>query len=227
MAAREIGLVAFDWGGVLIRICRSLGEACTRVGIEHREVAAHPELRVSRQELSGRYQLGEMGCDAYFAAAAERTGGAYSEAEIRAIHDAWLIGEYDGVSDLIDEIHAAGVKTGLLSNTNASHAARQASRVEDGSLEFPAPSKLGVRAMSHELKVAKPEAGIYEAAAEMYGFAGREGELLFFDDLEENIEAARRLGWKAELIDHTGDTAAQMRAKLVTSGVLASRRNGL
>lgn len=216
----EIGCVVFDWGGVLIRICRSLREACERVGIEYREVAAHPELRVSRQELSGRYQLGEMDCDSYFAAAAERTNGAYSEAEVRAIHDAWLIEEYAGVSDLIDELNAAGVTTALLSNTNASHAARQLANGAGGGLEFPAPSKLTFRAMSHELKIAKPENGIYTAAAEMYGFAGRESALLFFDDLEENVEAARRLGWEAELIDHEGDTAGRMRGHLARYGVL-------
>jgi len=218
--ASGVSVVVFDWGGVLIRICRSLGEACARVGIEHREVAAHPELRVSRQELSGRYQLGLMGCDEYFAAAAARTGGAYSEAEIRAIHDAWLIEEYAGVSGLIDEIHAAGVQTALLSNTNASHAARQHTTNGDGGLEFPAPSKLTCRAMSHELGVAKPEAGMYSRAAAMYGYTGREGGLLFFDDLEENVQAARALGWRAELIDHAGDTAGQMWGCLRAHGVL-------
>ena len=216
----DVGVVVFDWGGVLIRICRSLEEACERVGIAFRDTAAHPDLRVSRRELSGRYQLGLMGCDAYFASAAERTGGAYSEAEIRAIHDAWLIEEYAGVSALIDEIHAAGLRTALLSNTNASHAARQFTKGADGELEFPAPSKLTFRVMSHELNVSKPDAAIYQKAAAMTGFAGREGGLLFFDDLEENVEAARALGWKAELIDHEGDTAAQMRGFLRSHAVL-------
>ncbi len=220
--AERVSVVVFDWGGVLIRICRSLEEACGRLGIAYREVAAHPELRVSRKELSGQYQLGLMACDDYFRAAAERTNGAYSEAEIRRIHDAWLIGEYEGVGDLVDDLHAAGLATALLSNTNQSHAIRQTTMNGDGSLEFPTPGKLRFRAMSHELGIAKPDAGIYRAAAELYGMTGREGELLFFDDLEENIEAARACGWRAELIDHEGDTAAQMRAALARHGVVLS-----
>jgi HAD superfamily hydrolase (TIGR01509 family) len=217
--APEIRLVVFDWGGVLIRICRSLAEACERVGLPSREVAAHPELRVSRQELSGRYQLGLMDDDAYFAAAAERTNGAYTEQEIRAIHDAWLIGEYEGAGDLVDELHAAGVVTALLSNTNAAHHRRQLRR-DDGTFEFPTPAKLGHHAFSHELGLSKPDREIYRAAARSYGFEGQESSILFFDDLDENIDAARACGWHAELIDHTGDTAAQMRAALAFYGVL-------
>jgi len=220
MGESKIGLVVFDWGGVLIKICRSLQEACERTGIEYRDVAAHPELRVSRQELSGQYQLGLMTCDEYFAKAADRTGGAYSEAEIRTLHDAWLIGEYEGVSDLIDEIHAAGLQTALLSNTNASHAMRQSSRNADGSLEFPAPSKLGYRAMSHELGVAKPERSIYDRTLATCGFEGRAAEAIFFDDLQENIDAALGLGWNSALIDHEGDTAGQMRKVLCAGLVL-------
>ncbi len=218
--AEGVSVVVFDWGGVLIRICRSLEEACLRLGIEHRAVAAHPELRVSRKELSGQYQLGLMGCDEYFRAAAERTGGAYTEVEIRAIHDAWLIGEYEGVGDLVDELHGAGLATALLSNTNAGHALRQATTNRDGGLEFPTPAKLRFRAMSHEMGIAKPDAGIYRAAAALFGMTGRERELLFFDDLEENIEAARACGWRAELIDHEADTTAQMRAALAGHGVV-------
>lgn len=218
--AEPVSMVVFDWGGVLIRICRSLEEACGRLGIAYREVAAHPEMRVSRKELSGQYQLGLMGCDEYFRAASERTGGAYTEAQIRAIHNAWLIGEYEGVGALVDDLHDAGIATALLSNTNAGHALRQATTTGDGVLEFPTPSKLRFRAMSHEMGIAKPDAGIYRAAADLYGMTGREGELLFFDDLEENIEAARACGWRAELIDHEGDTAAQMRAALARHGVV-------
>jgi FMN phosphatase YigB (HAD superfamily) len=44
---------------------------------------------------------------------------------------------------------------------------------------------------------------------------------VFFDDLAENISAARACGWNAVHIDHTGDTAAQVLAGLRAHGALA------
>ena len=40
--------------------------------------------------------------------------------------------------------------------------------------------------------------------------SARADEVLFFDDLAENIDAARSLGWRAEQIDPSGDTAEQV-----------------
>ena len=45
-------------------------------------------------------------------------------------------------------------------------------------------------------------------------------EILFFDDLSDNIASARACGWSAEQIDHTGDTARQMAEHLGRHGVL-------
>jgi putative hydrolase of the HAD superfamily len=65
----------------------------------------------------------------------------------------------------------------------------------------------------------KPDQRIYrafEAATET-----TPSEIVFFDDLVENIESARACGWNAVHIDHTGDTAAQILAGLRAHGALA------
>ena len=50
---------------------------------------------------------------------------------------------------------------------------------------------------------------------------GLEGSaLLFFDDRDDNVEAARLRGWHAAVIDHAGDPPAQMRAVLRRYGLL-------
>ena len=67
-------------------------------------------------------------------------------------------------------------------------------------------------------ELAKPGLDIYHAFVERTGH--RAAGILFFDDLEENVVAARRAGWNAEQIDHTGDTAAQIRGHLREYGVL-------
>ena len=45
--------------------------------------------------------------------------------------------------------------------------------------------------------------------------------IVFFDDLAENVEAARAAGWNACPVDPHGDTAGQMRAHLINHGVLS------
>ena len=80
----------------------------------------------------------------------------YSPAEIKRIHHAWLLEEYSGVAATIDRIHAAGVATAALSNTNHAHWVRMN--------EFPAVTKLQRRLASHELRLAKPDDAIYREA---------------------------------------------------------------
>ena len=43
---------------------------------------------------------------------------------------------------------------------------------------------------------------------------------IYFDDLLDKVEGASAVGWTAELIDYTGDSAAQMLAILRRCGVL-------
>lgn len=73
------------------------------------------------------------------------------------------------------------------------------------------------RAASHLLGLAKPELEIYRTYEQLAGIPSE--RILFFDDTAENIEAARRAGWNAEPIEHTGDTAAQVRALLARYGI--------
>ena len=114
-------LIVFDLGGVIVRICRSIKEAGDRCGISVREEDITPERRAERRAIHARYERGQITCDEFFAAIAQTTGGRFSPDQFRAMHLAWIIDEYPGVSRLIDDLHAAGFPTGVLSNTNASH----------------------------------------------------------------------------------------------------------
>lgn len=50
---------------------------------------------------------------------------------------------------------------------------------------------------SHDLGLSKPQPEIYEAVCSSLGCQSE--QLLFFDDKLENVEAARRAGWAAEI----------------------------
>jgi FMN phosphatase YigB (HAD superfamily) len=78
--------------------------------------------------------------------------------------------------------------------------------------KFPTPSKPKHIHASHLLGLAKPDAAIFHEFARRTGFAP--ASIIFFDDLADNVNAARAAGWQSHLIDHNADPAAQMRAHL-------------
>lgn len=215
----EVRVVVFDWGGVILRIVRDFAEALSRAGLPLRDEPMHPEARKARSALAQRYQRGELECDVFFAQLSQATAGLYSPDELRLVHRAWLIEEYPGVRALVEDLRRVpGVETALLSNTNAGHWSRHLPGPGGTAPDFPTIGLLHHRVASHLVRAAKPEEAIYRAIENVTGARGE--QIVFFDDLEENIAAARGLGWRAVQIDHTGDTAAQMRERLGGLGVL-------
>ncbi|MFN9972777.1 MAG: HAD-IA family hydrolase, partial [Phycisphaerae bacterium] len=165
------------------------------------------------------YQIGRLARDEFLASVSTAMNGVYSPVEFERIHDAWLIEEYPSVDRLVADLLAAPrVETAILSNTNELHWRRQQPDAA-GLPHFPTAGRLKHRHASHLLGLAKPEESIYRAFERETGFTPE--SILFFDDLADNISAARACGWCAEQIDHTGDTAAQMRGHLRRYGVLA------
>lgn len=202
MPDKAIRLVCFDLGGVVIRICRSWLEACRRARLPVREGIEELLQRKieTRRELNILHQTGRLDTPEYFRRVSATLDGLYSPDDIRAIHDAWLIGEYEGLTDVIDGIHDADLETAALSNINPEHWQRMQ--------EFPAVMRLQHRFGSHELGLHKPDEAIYRALEENVNMRG--SEILFFDDLQDNIAAARECGWNAVLIDHTSPTDVQI-----------------
>ena len=214
----DIGIVVFDWGGVILRIVRSFEEACARAGIPVRGDVVSQEAKERRKQVQHQFQVGLISPREFFDGVAASTMGAYTAAEFEAIHHAWLIEEYAGVGKLVDDIHAARkATTGLLSNTNEGHWLRHVPTRERRA-DFPTVGKLRHKHASHLMGLAKPHAEIHRAFEKASGFSPH--EILFFDDLEENIATARACGWNTLQIDYTGDTAQQMRVHLRSCGVL-------
>lgn len=210
----DVSVVCFDWGGVILRICRDWREGCERAGVAIHEAAGTPEAVARRRAINLEHQVGAISCDEFFTRVAGASEGLYSADDIRRIHDAWLIEEYRGVGDLIDRLNAInGITTALLSNTNATHWSRQHDRAGG----FSAAYRLRHRLASHEMGLAKPNPEIFHAAREHFGVPSE--RIVFFDDLEENIDAARAAGWRGCVVNPLGDTAAQMERELSRLGV--------
>ncbi|GMV44275.1 MAG: hypothetical protein AMXMBFR64_59910 [Myxococcales bacterium] len=88
------------------------------------------------------------------------------------------------------------VPAGLLSNTDPMHHAYARSLC-------PALAALRPHVVSYAVGALKPEPAIYDAAVEAMGMAA--GEILFLDDLEANVVAARAVGLRAEVVRDLGD----------------------
>jgi FMN phosphatase YigB (HAD superfamily) len=99
-----------------------------------------------------------------------------------------------GVIALVRELHAAGHRLGVLSNTCAAHW----EYCTDGRYPF-LNECFEAYALSYELQSMKPAPRIYEQAAELAGVLP--AEIFFVDDREENVAAARAVGFDAVLYE--------------------------
>ncbi len=214
--SEPIDLVVFDLGGVLVRIVRSWGEAHARAGLAPHPIAEDATFLARRASLLDALSVSRIAPAEYYAGVAEASSGVYTPDDIQRIHLAWHWAEYPGVDAAVEAIEAAGVLTGALSNTSAPHWPDL--RGPDAC--YPTVARLRHAVASHLAGILKPDAMIYRAFQEASGVPA--ARLLFFDDLLENVEAARALGWRAERIDPTGDTAGQILAALHRHGVLTA-----
>lgn len=212
----EIRCVVFDLGGVLVRLAGSWERACEAAGLPVHAVATTVEAREARHPLVVAHEEGRMDHRTFLEGVVASIGQVYTIDEVDAIHRAWVLDPYPGVEALLHALRAAGVTTGVLSNTNDVHWREQfhGDRGQPPRLRAPVDHPHG----SHLLGVRKPARAIYDRFAQAVRI--EPAALLFFDDLPDNVAGARAAGWRAERIDPTGDTVAQMRTHLAAAGVL-------
>lgn len=193
--------IVFDLGGVLVKVARNWGEACVGAGI----VATNTPTKsvplweapcfepFQREQIDFQeycIQLGEwLGCTA---------------PEAKGVHDSILLGEYQGAHHLVKSLQSLGYRCACLSNTNEAHCIEMA-RPE----KYPSVCALDFRGFSYEARLGKPDSRFYEWFMEKTGATA--DQIVFFDDLESNVEAGINAGWTAFCVDHAGDTISQMR----------------
>jgi putative hydrolase of the HAD superfamily len=121
--------------------------------------------------------------------------------------ESWSRALYDGATELLDELRPS-YRLAALSNTNTLHWRRNR--------DVLGVPRLFERVFaSHELGLRKPALEVYEyVLAEM---DVRPQETTFFDDLEINVEAARRVGMRAYKVEGVD----ALRACLRENGYLA------
>ena len=209
-----IELVVFDLGRVLVRICDNWMQACETAGVKL-ELAHIDGAKLSAmREAVHQVETNDLTFDEFTAEVAEILGA--TPPQIRNASAAFALGLYEGVEPLLDELHHAGIATACLSNTNEHHWAFLADASHPS--YFPL-AKLKHHFASHLIQARKPAPAIYEHLERETGVNGP--SILFFDDLQENIDGALKRGWTAIWIDpELNDPLSQIRAALVRYRVL-------
>jgi putative hydrolase of the HAD superfamily len=103
---------------------------------------------------------------------------------------------------LLRRLHAQGRRLHFLSNMPAPYA-EHLEREHD----FLRCFESGV--ISARVQQIKPEPGIFDTAARLFG--AEPAQLVFIDDMADNVHAARRAGWNALHFVDAADCEAQLR----------------
>ncbi|MCB9846832.1 MAG: HAD-IA family hydrolase [Phycisphaeraceae bacterium] len=216
MPEAPVRVVCFDLGGVVVRICNSWEQGCAAAGLDVRSGPVTPDSIDEKTRIVHALTTGAIDGPAFFRTLSEGVGGLYSPQEFERVHRAWILGEYEGVRDIITRLRDLPSATvACLSNTNHVHWDQLMGLDGD---RYPAFDALERRHASHLLRCAKPDERIYRAFEREIGARG--AEVLFFDDKRENIDTAQAIGWRARRIDPGVETAPQIAETLRGFGVL-------
>ncbi len=203
-----IDCVVFDLGGVVVRIARSWAGRCAQAGLPVRDAARCEEaVRRHRAQIAA-LQVGRTTAAEVAAGLAADMAGAYTAAEVHKALNRQLLGAHPGVAELSARLMCPHA---IFSNTSADHwrVLRRCEVVRTARRAFT----------SFELGLAKPAPAAYEAVRQGLGVPA--DRLLFFDDGEVNVRAAREAGWHAVRIDPTRPVAPQLEASLGRYRLLA------
>jgi putative hydrolase of the HAD superfamily len=193
----------FDLGNVLLRfsherMCRQMAEVA---GVDDETMRA--ALFDSGLELA--YESGAIDTAEFYDRLCEALGRRPPLAELsQAASDIFELNV--SIVPVITALRQAGYRLGLLSNTCAIHWEFYA----DGRYSL-IPDAFETLALSYELHALKPQAEIYERAAELAGVAPR--EIFFTDDVPGHVAAAQAAGFDAAPYTTTPDLVHDLRAR--------------
>ena len=211
----DVQLVVFDLGRVLIRICDGWSHACEVAalavpgGVNELDEAGSRRV----EDIAASLDTGKIDLDTFARELAPLRG--LRAEDIVRVHNIYLRGPYPGTDALIGDLNVAGVRTACLSNTSDVHWRMMTNPSDPNYLPL---ERLTYRFASHLVGLRKPAERIYEHVERATGTAP--GSILFFDDLEANVVAAARRGWRAHQVGLDSDPIGQVRTQLRNRGIL-------
>ena len=202
MENREIDLVLFDLGGVLIELG---GVAPMR---ELAGIDSDDELW--RRWLTCRwvrsFERGHCSADDFAAGVISDWGLSVAPDSFLDVFRSWPIGPLPGADALVRRVRQT-VPVGCLSNTNSLH-------WDDHFTEWPIFDGFDFRFLSFELGIVKPDLELFDRVAAL--LPAPPDRVLFLDDNIINVEGATAAGFVSQVV-RGGDEATDA---LVAAGVL-------
>jgi putative hydrolase of the HAD superfamily len=185
--------VVFDLGGVLVELggVREFGDMINEP--DDAQVWA----RWLRSPWVRDYERGRCSSEAFARGLVEEFALSSSPSEFIEQFRAWPRGLLGGAHELVSGL-ADSVPVAWLSNTNELHWSHQADAFQLADL-FP------TRFLSHELGLIKPDREIYDHVVDALSLPA--DAVLFFDDNQLNVDAAREAGLRSERVQ--GPAAAR------------------
>ncbi|MBX3746759.1 MAG: HAD family phosphatase [Verrucomicrobiae bacterium] len=204
MMARRPAAVVFDLGRVLLDF--DYGLVVGRVAAKAATGTAELQRIFLESPLLPAYERGELSSEGFYEAVREATGfrGDYPEF---AGYFADIFSEIPPMVALHEVLRASGVPTFIFSNTNAL-------AIEHIRRNFPFFGRFDGYVLSYEHGSMKPSAPLYEVVERLTGRSG--ADLLYLDDMAENVAAGRDRGWQA--IHHVNP--ADSRSRVAATGLL-------
>ena len=197
-------IVVFDLGGVLVRIHHEVSAALSAAGWMGKPVELHDLAEFNR--VNCEYQSGRLSLEEFVDHTYDQLQGRVPKEFLRSAHDSVLRSEYVGARKVVEDLRNAGVATAVLSNTCASHWEKLS--------KFEAVSTASREHcfLSFEMGMVKPDGSIYEKVER--DLAVQPFEIAFLDDSQANIEAAKKRGWQATLVQSAREGCEPLREAL-------------
>lgn len=175
-------LILFDLGGVVVE-WTGIAELAAISGLSITDVAA----RFASSQTSLTYERGEVSDDEFSDHMIALFNLPYSRGQFKLQWRMWVGEAFDGVVDMITGLRQS-FTTACLSNTNQMH--------WDHLLGYlPLETMFDHVFASHHIQAVKPNANSYEIVMQQTGFAAH--DIVFFDDSQANVDAAKALGMTA------------------------------
>jgi putative hydrolase of the HAD superfamily len=180
-----IDVILFDLGGVLIDVRDGPAlAALDGTGIDAAQAQARWRASTAREA----FESGSIDAATFAQRFLEEWPLPVSPAALLARMGTWIFDAYPGVPQLLEHLRGR-YRLGCVSNTSALHWQRMCSVADlDSCLECAF--------LSFEIGACKPAPELFERVTRELGVSA--SRIFFLDDVQLNVDAARRHGWRAQ-----------------------------
>ena len=197
MDDNRFSVILFDLGRVLVNIDFDAFPRGLGLAPEH----ANPEDRRSVGQLVVQYETGRIATDAFLRKLAALLGGRYSEERLLNAWNAIIQEDNAAIAPIVEEVQSR-YRTAVLSNTSPTH-------FQKALAESRLLKRFTKHYLSYQIGAMKPDPAVFEYV--IRDLAVQPGEVVFIDDIAENVAAANKQGLVGIIFEGIPDLQRNLR----------------